>query len=109
MSDWREKPEIDTQTVSTLVGAVGESVFREMREQFVTDLTSLTASYARARAAGNDAEAQAAAHALKGAASNIGLLRLAALASRLESGETGDAAHLDAELGTALVRLEGAV
>lgn len=109
MSDWREKPEIETQTVSTLVNAVGEGVFRDMRRQFVADLTSLAQRYARARTDGDDAEARAAAHALKGAASNIGLMRLSALAGRLEAGETGEAGYLDDQLQTAIARLENAV
>jgi HPt (histidine-containing phosphotransfer) domain-containing protein len=109
MSDWRDKPEIETQTISTLVNAVGVSVFRDMSKQFVADLVSLAARYRQARERGDEADARANAHALKGAASNIGLLRLAALASRLEAGETGEAVHLDAELETALARLDEAV
>lgn len=109
MSDWREKPEIDQQTISTLVGAVGEAVFRDMRSQFVADLTALTQAYGRARTSGDDSEARTTAHALKGASSNIGLFRLSALAAALEAGQTGDAACLDGELQTAITRLNEAV
>lgn len=109
MSDWREKPEIDQQTINTLVGAVGEAVFRDMRGQFVADLTSLARAYGHARASGDDGEARATAHALKGASSNIGLVRLSALAAALEAGQTGDEACLDGELQTAITRLNEAV
>lgn len=109
MSDWQGKPEIDTAAVQALVGAVGENVFRDMRVQFEADLRRLVETYWIAVDRGDLADARATAHALKGAAANIGLMRLSALAAELEA--HGDAAKdaLDAELEVAVTRLNEAV
>jgi HPt (histidine-containing phosphotransfer) domain-containing protein len=109
MTDWREKPEIDTAAVQALIGAVGEAVFRDMRVQFVADLRRLVDTYWASLDRGETADARATAHALKGAAANIGLLRLSALAARLETDGDTEKGALNAELDTAVTRLREVV
>ena len=108
MGDWRDRPEIDDMTVSTLISAVGTDAFVAMRQQFIDDLQGLARSYREAAANCNEAEARATAHALKGAAANIGLQRLSALAACLEGGQTGPAEDLDSVLSRSIIRLEDA-
>jgi HPt (histidine-containing phosphotransfer) domain-containing protein len=108
MSDWQTRPELDTTTVSTLVSAVGKPVFDDMKTQFVADLERLGREYAEALARQDGAEARSIAHALKGAASNIGLMRLGALAAELEKGNDAFAAHLETVLDSAVSQLMAA-
>ena len=58
MTDWREKPEIDTAAVQALIGAVGEAVFRDMRVQFVADLRRLVDTYWASLDRGETADAR---------------------------------------------------
>jgi HPt (histidine-containing phosphotransfer) domain-containing protein len=109
MSDWRNKPEIDSAAVQALVGAVGESVFRDMSVQFAADLRRLVDTYWAAMDRGERPDAHATAHALKGAAANIGLTRLAAVAAALEQDDNAARDALNAELEVALTRLTEAV
>lgn len=108
LSDWNEHPEIDTTIIRTLVDAVGMEAFSGMRAQFVSDLRSLVQAYHDAFARSDLAEARASAHALKGAASNIGLVRLGALAGSLEREATDPGSDLDTILDTSIARLEEA-
>lgn len=108
MSDWQTRPELDTTTVSTLVSAVGKPVFDDMKTQFVADLERLGREYAEARARQDEAEARSVAHALKGAASNIGLMRLGALAAELEQGNAELAGQLAPVLDSAVGKLMAA-
>ncbi|WP_323761984.1 Hpt domain-containing protein [Maricaulis sp.] len=108
MSDWNEYPEIDPAIIRNLVDAVGMYAFSGMRSQFVTDLRSLTQAYHDAFARSDLADARASAHALKGAASNIGLVRLGAIAGELEREATDPGSDLDAILDISIARLEAA-
>ncbi|WP_300556518.1 Hpt domain-containing protein [Maricaulis sp.] len=108
MSDWRSKPDLDDQIVSTLIAAVGSDAFMEMRGQFIDDLKNLHQAYKEEAGRGDAGAASQTAHALKGAAANIGLVRLSGLAAMLESGDTSVAADLDAVFETAVGSLEGA-
>jgi len=108
MSDWQTRPELDPTTVSTLVSAVGKPVFDDMKTQFVADLERLGREYAEARARQDEAEARSVAHALKGAASNIGLMRLGALAAELEQGNAELAGQLVPVLDSAVGKLMAA-
>lgn len=108
MSDWRSKPDLDDQIVSTLIAAVGSDAFMEMRGQFIDDLKNLRQAYKEEAGRGDAVAASQTAHALKGAAANIGLERLSALAAMLEAGDTSDAADLDAVYEAAVGALEGA-
>ncbi len=108
MSDWQGQPELDLVAVSNLVAAVGKPVFDDMKGQFVSDLERLVAGYGEARARADDAEARALAHALKGAASNIGLKRLSALAANLERGDAADADALPDVLDVSIRHLQAA-
>ncbi|WP_203291347.1 Hpt domain-containing protein [Maricaulis parjimensis] len=108
MSEWQDQPELDMAAVSTLVAAVGKPVFDDMKGQFVADLSRLVETYGTAHSGGDDGEARAMAHALKGAASNIGLKRLAALAAELERGNDQHAAELTAVLEGSVRQLEAA-
>ncbi|MHA6287662.1 Hpt domain-containing protein [Maricaulis sp. CAU 1757] len=105
MSEWQQQPEINDAIVDGLIGAVGADVFRSMTEQFADDLCSLASKYEQARAGGDRAEAQSAAHALKGAAANIGLQRVSALATHLEAGDMHAADQLKPVLDQSLQRL----
>lgn len=87
MSDWRDQPEFDSSVVRTLIDAVGADAFAPMRKQFVTDLKTLGQSCQEALSRGDVEEMKSTAHALKGAAANIGLARLSAVAKHLEKGE----------------------
>ena len=94
--DWRQQTVIDTVTIDALVAAGGPEVFDQLKAQFAADLRSLTAACHDAGCAGNQALVREKAHALRGAALNIGLLRLSLFLtahcrrySRLASPETG--------------------
>lgn len=106
MSDWRNTPEMDPEVVNTLVSAVGKDAFAAMKVQFVEDLRSLYTAYEAAHANQDSEAARQTAHALKGAAVNIGLKQLGALAAALEAGETSDVSHLGAVFADSVDRLE---
>lgn len=108
MPDWRDEPELDMQVIATLVNAVGQAVFDGMKVQFVSDLTGLANACEDALGKGDMVAAKAAAHALKGAASNIGLVRLSALAAQVEQGNTESSHALETELETAIRSLNAA-
>ena len=108
MTDWQSQPELDGTTVSTLVAAVGAEAFNAMKQQFIDDLESLATRYLAAEERGDDAEAKACAHALKGAAANIGLQRLSALAASLESGDQAQAEALRPVLSASVDQLRQA-
>ncbi|WP_417492450.1 Hpt domain-containing protein [Maricaulis sp.] len=105
IQDWRQQTVIDTATIDALVAAVGPEVFDQLKAQFAADLRSLTAACHDAGCAGNQALVREKAHALRGAALNIGLSRLGHLAGALERGETADAAELQPVLDGALSAL----
>lgn len=106
MSDWKSVPEVDETIISTLVAAVGADAFSAMKVQFIDDLRSLYAAYLAASEAQNADAARETAHALKGAASNIGLARLGALAASLEKGQTEDSTELPPVFEAALEKLD---
>jgi len=108
MSNWEQVPELDEAIVSTLVAAVGQDAFAAMKGQFIEDLRALCLAYQAAYEACDEAAAKSTAHALKGAASNIGLARLGALAARLEGGETVDNESLSGVFESSIERLRGA-
>ncbi|MBR9824535.1 MAG: hypothetical protein GYB36_01885 [Alphaproteobacteria bacterium] len=105
MSDWKTAPEIDEAILNTLVSAVGAEAFSAMKVQFIEDLKSLHLAYQAASDAQNESAARETAHALKGAASNIGLARLGALAASLEHGQVENASELEPVFSSALNRL----
>ena len=94
--------QLNIDIVNTLRSAVGADAFAAMAEQFATDLRNLEQSYAAARASQNETAARETAHALKGAASNIGLTELGALAANLEAGDTSQEGELKALLDASL-------
>ncbi|WP_300531169.1 Hpt domain-containing protein [Maricaulis sp.] len=108
MSDWRSKPDLDDQIVSTLIAAVGSDAFVEMRGQFIDDLKNLRHAYKEEAGRGDTGSASQTAHALKGAAANIGLVRLSSLAAILEAGDTAAAVDLDTVFEAAVGCLEDA-
>ncbi|WP_295691222.1 Hpt domain-containing protein [uncultured Maricaulis sp.] len=108
MSDWRTQPEIDPLIIQTLVNAVGVEVFAGMKDQFVTDLRSLGQAYYEALANSDEDQAKASAHALKGAASNIGLVQLSQIAAELERDASDPGAALTEVLDRSISRLESA-
>lgn len=105
MADWQSAPEMDETIVTTLVDAVGAETFSAMKGQFIEDLKSLLIAYEAAVAASDDKAARETAHALKGAASNIGLARLGALAACLEAGDRSDDAQLNTVFEASVERL----
>ena len=106
MSDWRNAPEMDPDVVNTLVSAVGKDAFAAMKVQFVDDLRSLYNAYETAHSSQDSEAARQTAHALKGAAVNIGLKQLGALAAALEAGDTSEASYLGAVFAVSVERLE---
>ena len=108
MSEAQELPDIDEAIISALVNAVGATAFAEMRSRFVDDLCQQASLLKAACSTGDQDAVREAAHALRGAALNIGLARLADIAGRFEQGEPVNIAHLDAVLETGIDRL-GAV
>ncbi|WP_291844270.1 Hpt domain-containing protein [Maricaulis sp.] len=108
MNDWQNHPEIDPVIVQALVGAVGVETFADMREQFATDLRSLAEAYQKSYADGAYDQARAQAHALKGAAANIGLVQLSVLAGEFEREASDPGTDLAAILDRSLVKLEAA-
>jgi len=107
MENWRNHPEFDDQTVQALKSAVGDDAFAAMKIQFCEDLEKLRMSYVDAHGKADAETARETAHALKGAASNIGLMRLGALAANLERGSKEDVGELDATFDSAIDRLMG--
>jgi len=107
MENWRNHPEFDDQTVQALKSAVGDDAFDAMKIQFREDLEKLRLSYAEACGKADAEAARETAHALKGAASNIGLMRLGALAAKLERGAKEDVGELDATFVSAIECLMG--
>jgi HPt (histidine-containing phosphotransfer) domain-containing protein len=105
MSHWRDEAEMDPGIVDALKGIVGEEAFAEMVEQFEVDLARLYRSYKSARADSDDCAARDAAHAMKGAASNIGLARLGALSGLLEIGLVDDEDQLGPVFKSAIKHL----
>lgn len=105
---WRDHAEIDNAMIGGLVSALGAAAFEQLKSPFTADLTSLAASYLQARNEHDDAAARTAAHALRGAALNIGLNRLGHLAGTLEAGKHQDEAELEAVLATSLACLHAA-
>lgn len=105
MADWQSVPEMDEAIVSTLVEAVGADAFAAMKGQFIDDLKSLFLAYQAASSANDAQAARETAHALKGAASNIGLSRLGALAARLEAGESDEDGNLEPVFNASVQRL----
>lgn len=95
MSDWTDKPEMDRTTIGVLRTAIGDAAFTEMRGKFVEDLQNLHQRYGEAVASGDTQAQRETAHALKGAAANIGLQKLAALAACLETETDLDAARAE--------------
>lgn len=106
MSNWRSQPEIDLRIIQALVDAVGLDAFVGMRGQFVDDLRALSNAYQEAIADSDVEAAKAAAHALKGAASNIGLVQLTQIAAELErdAGDPGEV--LNKVVDRSIARLE---
>jgi len=102
MENWRKHPEFDDQTVRALKSAVGDEAFESMKIQFRDDLEKLRLAYSEAHGKADANAARETAHALKGAASNIGLMRLGALAANLEGGEKEDVGELDATFDSAI-------
>tara|TARA_R110000868_G_scaffold6550_2_gene36973 strand:- start:43960 stop:44337 length:378 start_codon:yes stop_codon:yes gene_type:complete len=104
-SGWREAVELETRTIDSLISAVGPEVFASLKTDFVVDLRGQSVAYRGARSAGDDVLASESAHALRGAALNIGLYRLGGLAAELEGGERKDEDLLEEVLETSLARL----
>ncbi|WP_417482751.1 Hpt domain-containing protein [Maricaulis sp.] len=104
--DWRSLTEIDSSAIDGLVAAVGPDVFNQLKVQFAADLNSLSTALLDAVRADNAALAREKAHALRGAALNIGLQRLGHLAGAIERGETGDVAELSPVLTASLSALD---
>jgi HPt (histidine-containing phosphotransfer) domain-containing protein len=105
MNYWRNEAEMDRGVIDALKGVVGDEAFAEMTKQFAVDLERLHQAYISARACSDDRAAREAAHAIKGAASNIGLARLGMLAGLLESGNVDDEIELDPVFESALKHL----
>lgn len=108
LSDWNEYPEIDLTIIRALIDAVGIETFSSMRAQFVADLRSLAQAYHEAFARSDLAAASASAHALKGAAANIGLVRLSAIAGSFEQEATDPGPSLDTILDMSIASLNDA-
>jgi HPt (histidine-containing phosphotransfer) domain-containing protein len=106
MTDWKTIPELDEKIISALKSAVGVEPFYDMSKHFAEDLSNLCVAHGDARGRNNADAAREAAHAIKGAAANIGLTRLSALAGNLEAGDQTDADQLDAVFGSGISKLQ---
>jgi len=73
----------DEQRVGELLAAVGEEGLRDLLRLFQADVPALLSDLEKAGAAGDAAAADRALHAAKGAAANLGLVSVAALAESL--------------------------
>ncbi|WP_339743778.1 Hpt domain-containing protein [uncultured Maricaulis sp.] len=103
--DWRTCPKVDTSIVGALVAAVGPDTFAALKTQFAEDLQAQATAHLQARHDGDDPAAHQAAHALRGAALNIGLTQLGHLAGALERGERGDEGELPGVLTVSISSL----
>ena len=73
----------DEQRVGELLAAVGEEGLRDLLRLFQADVPALLSDLEKAGAAGDAAAADRALHSAKGAAANLGLISVAALAESL--------------------------
>lgn len=103
--DWRTCQHIDAAMLDTLVAAVGPDTFVVLKTQFAEDLQTQAVAYLQAQHEGDDPAARQAAHALRGAALNIGLTQLGHLAGALERGEHGDEGELPGVLTVSISSL----
>lgn len=76
---------IDPARRAELVDALGEDIFAELVDSFLSDAGALLSEYAAAQAEGNAAEADKALHTLKGAAANVGFKMVAETAQALRT------------------------
>lgn len=81
---WQAMTTIDTSMLNILKTSLGESGFSACCDEFVVELNRLVEAYQKLRDEGDDSSACETAHALKGAAMNIGLMRLGQLAAQFE-------------------------
>lgn len=102
---WRDYPQIDTAMVAVLVASVGLDSFTSLKTLFAEELQRLAAAHRQARLKSDEPAARDAAHALRGAALNVGLTQLGQLAGRLERGEHDDEGELAGVLAASLSRL----
>lgn len=102
---WQDQSLINAEIAGTLKAAVGAEAFAAMTEQFADDIESLVARLKSCLDSGDEQGGREAGHALKGAAANIGLQRLSALAHAFEAGEKSDQAALDGLLTESLQAL----
>jgi HPt (histidine-containing phosphotransfer) domain-containing protein len=105
MDNWQDRPEFDNATVGALKDAVGEDAFAVMKVQFREDLERLRTAFIEARDKADAEATRETAHALKGAASNIGLMRLGALAADFENDPTADSREFGATFDSAIDHL----
>ncbi len=75
---------IDTSMLNILKNTLGDQGFSACQEEFAVELHHLVRTYQKLRIEGDDSSACEIAHALKGAAMNIGLMRLGQLAGQFE-------------------------
>ncbi|MGE5599322.1 MAG: Hpt domain-containing protein, partial [Bacteroidota bacterium] len=103
-----DEPPIDREAQADLCDALGEDGFRHLVATFLGDLPPRLDELRSALAAGDGKGAAAIAHALKGAAANLGYRGLAAEAGRLEQAAkagTADQVPLLDDLGRTADRL----
>jgi HPt (histidine-containing phosphotransfer) domain-containing protein len=102
MDNWQDRPEFDNATIGALKSAVGEDAFAVMKVQFREDLERLRTAFLEARDKADPDATRETAHALKGAASNIGLMRLGALAADIETNPSADSGDFVATFDSAI-------
>jgi HPt (histidine-containing phosphotransfer) domain-containing protein len=95
MAEWENLPELDETIISALKSAVGDEAFVGMAALFEDDLGKLCLAYREARNKESTDGSREVAHAIKGAAANIGLVRLSALAADMERGDFSTDLRLD--------------
>ncbi|MBI2242278.1 MAG: response regulator [Magnetospirillum gryphiswaldense] len=97
-----EQPLRDMEIVADLSDALGEDSFNRLCQSFRDKLPKYRGDIEGALESGQAPAVATAAHALKGAAANLGYARLSAAASRLEQAAksgTGDLSALSVQLG----------
>jgi HPt (histidine-containing phosphotransfer) domain-containing protein len=105
MDNWHDRPEFDGATVCALKNAVGDDAFAVMKVQFREDLERLRTAFLEARDNADPTATKETAHALKGAASNIGLMRLGALVGGFETDPSADSGDFVATFDSAIEHL----
>lgn len=94
MTSWRQAPLVDDRVAAQLQADLEADDLTEILGAFAADIRARAAELAAALAAADDVTARRAAHSLKGAALNLGRLRLGLICAHFQQVALADIATL---------------